>query len=70
MYENGTLVSVDIRFLANAHLCAYEDPSAYGRYICFNQIVSNAEDVVNLAQSLRHLISFPDRYKAITFPPS
>ena len=51
MYENGTLTSVDIRFLVDAHICAYEDPSAYRRYICFNQIVSNAEDVVNLAQS-------------------
>ena len=52
MYENGTLVSVDVMFLADAHICAYEDPSAYKRYICFNQIVSDAEDVVNLAQSL------------------
>lgn len=62
MYEKGTLASVDIRFLADAHICAYEDPSAYGRYICFNQIISNAEDAVNLAQSLQHLIPFPDRY--------
>ena len=52
MYENGTLASIYIRFLADAHICAYEDPLAYGRYICFNQIISNAEDVVNLAQSL------------------
>eukprot|EP00253_Pinus_taeda_P003436 PITA_03436 len=66
VYEKGTLASVDIRFLANAHICAYEDPSAYGRYICFNQIVSNAEDVVNLAQSLQHLIPFPDRFEDST----
>ena len=32
MYENGTLTSVDIRFLVDAHICAYEDPSAYTRY--------------------------------------
>jgi len=67
MYEKGTLASVDIRFLVDAHICAYEDPSAYGRYICFNQIVSNAEDAVNLAQSLQHLIPFPDRYRAINY---
>jgi len=66
MYEKGTLSSVDIRFLADAHICAYEDPSAYGRYICFNQIVSNAEDVGNLAQSLRHLVPFPDRFEDST----
>ena len=67
MYEKGTFASVDIKFLADAHICAYEDPFSYGRYICFNKIVSNAEDVVNLAQSLRHLIPFPDRYREISY---
>jgi len=66
MYEKGTLASVDVRFLADAHICAYEDPSAYGRYICFNQIVSSAEEAVNLSQSLRHLIPFPDRFEDST----
>eukprot|EP01018_Ginkgo_biloba_P014679 Gb_01297 [translate_table: standard] len=61
MYEDGVLASVDVRYLADAHICAFEDPSAFGRYICFNQIVNNAQHALNLAQCLRPLISLPER---------
>nr|UUJ74921.1 cinnamoyl-CoA reductase [Cephalotaxus hainanensis] len=61
MYENGMLASADVKFVAEAHISAFENPSAYGRYICFNQIVNNAQNADNLAESLRPLIPFPDR---------
>ncbi|KAH9299689.1 hypothetical protein KI387_031371, partial [Taxus chinensis] len=60
MYENGLLASADVRFVAEAHISAFEDPSAFGRYICFNQIVNNPQNADNLAESLRPLIPFPD----------
>lgn len=52
MYEDGVLVTVDIDFLADAHVAVYETPSAYGRYICFNRAVCNPEDAVKLAVML------------------
>uniref|UniRef100_A0A0D6QTL8 3-beta hydroxysteroid dehydrogenase/isomerase domain-containing protein n=1 Tax=Araucaria cunninghamii TaxID=56994 RepID=A0A0D6QTL8_ARACU len=61
MYENGVLASADARFVAEAHICAYEHPSAYGRYICFDQIVNSAKNANNLAETLRSLIPFPER---------
>ncbi|GLJ46694.1 hypothetical protein SUGI_0984330 [Cryptomeria japonica] len=61
MYENGLLASVDVRFVAEAHICAFEESSAFGRYICFNQMVNNAQNADKLAESLRSLVPFPDR---------
>lgn len=52
MYENGVLVTVDLDFLVNAHICVYEDISTYGRYICFNNVINRPEDAVKLANIL------------------
>ncbi|GAB4838165.1 hypothetical protein Ancab_027694 [Ancistrocladus abbreviatus] len=62
MYENGVLAYVNVNFLVDAHIRAFEDPSACGRYLCFNQVINNEEEAVKLVQSLRPLISLPPRY--------
>ncbi|KAL3532975.1 hypothetical protein ACH5RR_006496 [Cinchona calisaya] len=63
MYENGVLAFVDVKFLADVHIRAFEDKSTTGRYLCFNQIVNTEEEAVKLAESLSPLISLPPRYK-------
>ncbi|KAK9927984.1 hypothetical protein M0R45_025142 [Rubus argutus] len=52
MYEDGVLVTVDVNFLVDAQICVFEDISSYGRYICFNNIITQSEDAVNLARKL------------------
>jgi hypothetical protein len=52
MYGAGVLVTVDADFLAEAHVAAYESPTAYGRYLCFDNAVCRPEDAVKLAQML------------------
>ncbi|GLU10317.1 hypothetical protein SLE2022_271330 [Rubroshorea leprosula] len=63
MYENGVLASVDVSFLADVHIRAFEDPSTTGRYFCFNQIVKTEEETITLAKSLSPLLSLPPRYE-------
>ncbi|KAH9314645.1 hypothetical protein KI387_023272, partial [Taxus chinensis] len=63
MYEDGVLASVDVRYLADAQICVFEDSSSYGRYICFNQIVNCAQHAVDLAKSLKPLVTLPDRWE-------
>ncbi|XP_027181321.1 cinnamoyl-CoA reductase-like SNL6 [Coffea eugenioides] len=50
MYENGLLATVDLDFLVDAHICVSEDISTYGRYLCFNHVITNTEDAVKLAK--------------------
>ncbi|VAH05640.1 cinnamoyl-CoA reductase-like SNL6 [Triticum dicoccoides] len=52
MYEHGVLVTVDADFLADAHVAAYECPTAFGRYLCFNNVVCRPEDALQFAQML------------------
>ncbi|KAK3221612.1 hypothetical protein Dsin_008637 [Dipteronia sinensis] len=63
MYENGVLAFVDVNFLADVNIRAFEDRSTGGRYFCFNQIVNTEEEAVKLAQSLSPLIPLPPRYE-------
>ncbi|XP_059637587.1 cinnamoyl-CoA reductase-like SNL6 [Cornus florida] len=63
MYENGVLAFVDVNFLADVHIRAFEQQSTCGRYFCFNQIVNTEEETAKLAQSLSPLISLPPRYE-------
>lgn len=58
MYESGLFVTVDLSYLVEAHICVFQDASSYGRYICFNNIISTHEDAVDLA---RKLTSLPQR---------
>uniref|UniRef100_A0ACD5THT2 Uncharacterized protein n=1 Tax=Avena sativa TaxID=4498 RepID=A0ACD5THT2_AVESA len=52
MYEDGVLVTVDAEFLAEAHLAVYECPTAYGRYLCFNNAICRPEDALEFVQKL------------------
>lgn len=52
MYERGVLVTTDVKHLAKAHVCVFEDSSAYGRYICFNQVINHPESAVKFTQML------------------
>ncbi|KAH7659123.1 Cinnamoyl-CoA reductase protein [Dioscorea alata] len=52
MYGDGVLVTVDLKFLVDAHICVYENSLAFGRYLCFNHTVCRPEDAVKLAKML------------------
>ncbi|KAG8381677.1 hypothetical protein BUALT_Bualt06G0146400 [Buddleja alternifolia] len=52
MFKDGVFVTVDLKFLVEAHICVFEDISSYGRYLCFNHIVNCNNDVVNLATTM------------------
>ncbi|XWS58717.1 hypothetical protein CRYUN_Cryun08bG0058500 [Craigia yunnanensis] len=52
MYEDGVFVTVDLRFIADAHICVFEDISCYGRYLCFNHVINCSHDADKLAQML------------------
>ncbi|XP_038726421.1 uncharacterized protein LOC120017315 [Tripterygium wilfordii] len=63
MYEDGVFATVDVGFLADAHVCVFEDVSSYGRYICFNNVVNRPEDAAKLAKILTpSLPSLPQSY--------
>lgn len=52
MYKDGVFVTVDLRFLVNAHICVFEDVSSYGRYLCFNRVINCNNDAHRLANML------------------
>ncbi|XP_022986580.1 cinnamoyl-CoA reductase-like SNL6 [Cucurbita maxima] len=52
MYEDGLLVTVDLKFIVDAHICVLEDVSSYGRYLCFNNIINSHEEALTLAHML------------------
>ncbi|XAR70644.1 Cinnamoyl-CoA reductase [Bertholletia excelsa] len=52
MYESGVLVTVDLNFLVDAHICVFEDVSSYGRYLCFSHVINSTEDAIKLTQML------------------
>lgn len=49
MYKDGVFVTSDLNFMVDAHICVFEDISAYGRYICFNNVINCNEDALKLA---------------------
>ncbi|KAL3837948.1 hypothetical protein ACJIZ3_022539 [Penstemon smallii] len=52
MFKDGVFVTVDLKFLVDAHICVFEDSSSYGRYLCFNHIINRSKDAVKLATML------------------
>ncbi|KAK9667824.1 hypothetical protein RND81_13G013100 [Saponaria officinalis] len=52
MYRDGVLVTVDLEFLVDAHICVFEDVSAYGRYLCFNHVITCPDDAIKFAKLL------------------
>ncbi|ESQ46333.1 hypothetical protein EUTSA_v10000623mg [Eutrema salsugineum] len=72
MYESGVLAYVDVEFVADVHIRAFEDTSACGRYFCFNQIGNAEEEALKLIGNrplkilngiLSPLIPMPPRYE-------
>ncbi|XP_022148523.1 cinnamoyl-CoA reductase-like SNL6 [Momordica charantia] len=52
MYEDGLFVTVDLKFMVDAHICVFEDVSSYGRYLCFNNIINSQKEALRLAHML------------------
>ncbi|CAK9308881.1 unnamed protein product [Citrullus colocynthis] len=55
MYTNGLLATVDVTKLAKAHVCVYEgmkDNAASGRYICFDRVISTADDATTFSAEI------------------
>ncbi|XP_020673358.1 cinnamoyl-CoA reductase-like SNL6 [Dendrobium catenatum] len=59
MYEDGVLVTVELKLLIDAHICIFESADAFGRYLCFNHAICRPEDAVKLAQMLSPLAPSP-----------
>ncbi|KAG8367654.1 hypothetical protein BUALT_Bualt16G0095400 [Buddleja alternifolia] len=59
MCVNGVLAYVDVNFLAEVQIRAFEDSSTSGRYLCFDHIVNSDVENLKLAQCLSPLISIP-----------
>lgn len=57
MYEDGMLVTVDLSFLVDAHICIFKDISTYGRYLCFNNVVNRSQDAIELTKMLTPVAS-------------
>ncbi|XP_059625087.1 cinnamoyl-CoA reductase-like SNL6 [Cornus florida] len=52
MYEDGVFVTMDLRFMVDAHICVFEDVSSYGRYLCFDHVINCHKDALELAHML------------------
>ncbi|MQM11247.1 hypothetical protein Taro_044155 [Colocasia esculenta] len=52
MYDDGVLVTADDRFLADAHICVFEDSTSFGRYLCFNHVICCPNDAVDFAKMI------------------
>ncbi|KAK4793793.1 hypothetical protein SAY86_011787 [Trapa natans] len=52
MYEDGLFVTVDLDYLVDAHVCIFKDVSSYGRYLCFNNVITRQEEALKLAQMI------------------
>ncbi|KAK9144305.1 hypothetical protein Sjap_004208 [Stephania japonica] len=65
MYEDGVFVTVDLKFLVDAHLCALESTSSYGRYLCFSHVINRSEDAVKFAKTLSpsKVVSLPHSWE-------
>lgn len=60
MYEKSLLATVDVRSVAEAHVCVYEEMEmgASGRYICLDKLITGAEDATDLATQLNMRLGF------------
>ncbi|XP_015878579.2 cinnamoyl-CoA reductase-like SNL6 isoform X1 [Ziziphus jujuba] len=65
MYENGVFVTVDLKFIVDAHICVFEDISSYGRYLSFNHVITCNKDALHLA----HMLLPPSSQSSTTTPP-
>lgn len=54
MFVNGLLATVDVSKLAEAHVSVFEamNKTAFGRYICFDQVIEREEEAEKLASEI------------------
>lgn len=54
MFAYGLLATVDVLKLAEAHACVFEamNKTAFGRYICFDQVIERNNEAEELAQEI------------------
>ena len=54
MYANGLLATVDVSRLAEAHVSVFEamNKTAFGRYICFDQVIEREEEAEKFASEI------------------
>lgn len=52
MYTDGVFVTMDLKFIVDAHISVFEDVSSHGRYLCFNHVINCNKDAVKLAHML------------------
>ncbi|KAG6509299.1 hypothetical protein ZIOFF_034692 [Zingiber officinale] len=65
MYHAGVLVTVDVDFLVDAHVAVYESAEAYGRYLCFNNVIRRPPDATKLAEMLSPDVVHPPAWLAL-----
>ena len=59
-FPNSTLGWVDVRDVANAHVLAFENPSASGRY-CLVERVAHYSEVVKILHTLYPSVKLPEK---------
>ncbi|XVE90422.1 hypothetical protein DITRI_Ditri20bG0076600 [Diplodiscus trichospermus] len=60
-FPNETLPRVDVRDVANAHLLAFENPLAHGRY-CLAEKSTHFSEIVHILKELYPTLKLPEKY--------
>ncbi|XP_040372442.1 phenylacetaldehyde reductase isoform X2 [Rosa chinensis] len=59
-FTNTTYMLIDVRDVANAHILAFENPSASGRY-CLVESVKHCSEVVKMLSDISPALNLPDK---------
>ncbi|XVF42891.1 hypothetical protein PTKIN_Ptkin01aG0402200 [Pterospermum kingtungense] len=59
-FPNNTLSWVDVRDVSNAHLLAFENPSACGRY-CLAEKTAHSSEIVHILRELYPALNLPEK---------
>lgn len=59
-YQNAVLGWVDVRDVANAHILAFENPAANGRYCTVGRVAHNSE-LVKILHELYPTLHLPEK---------
>jgi len=60
-FKNITLGWIDVRDVANAHILAYENASANGRYILVERVIHHSQ-AVQILRDLYPTLPLPDKW--------
>ncbi|WJX13821.1 hypothetical protein P8452_04169 [Trifolium repens] len=54
MYSNGLLATIDVKKVVEAHVCVFKEMNgnAYGRYICFDNVINAQSKAEKLAKDI------------------